>query len=171
MIKWRVSSQNGLYPFWSIWDIWKLSCWNNKIIRKFVILLIIPLYIMRKVSLESVSNMALNPFCDETLSNSSSDRRWISRTNFHGRRLQRYCNVLHEGVPTGESFRMVPRWISFTGELATIWICKNRRKGQYHDNWHADNSGCWKTRPRGVRMWSFKWSIRLFKSDKRYRFW
>ena len=39
---WRVSSQNALYPFWSIWDIWDLSCWNiKKIIRKFVILLII----------------------------------------------------------------------------------------------------------------------------------
>ena len=35
---WRVSSQNALYPFWSIWE----SCWNiKKIIRKFVILLII----------------------------------------------------------------------------------------------------------------------------------
>ena len=32
---WRVSSQNALYPFWSIWDIWDLSCWNiKKIIRK-----------------------------------------------------------------------------------------------------------------------------------------
>ena len=39
---WRVSSQNALYPCWSIWDIWDLSCWNiKKIIRKFVILLII----------------------------------------------------------------------------------------------------------------------------------
>ena len=39
---WRVSSQNAFYPFWSIWDIWDLSCWNiKKIIRKFVILLII----------------------------------------------------------------------------------------------------------------------------------
>ena len=39
---WRVSSQNGLTPFWSIWDIWDLSCWNiKKIIRKSVILLII----------------------------------------------------------------------------------------------------------------------------------
>ena len=38
----RVSSQNGLTPFWSIWDIWDLSCWNiKKIIRKCVILLII----------------------------------------------------------------------------------------------------------------------------------
>ena len=38
--KWRVSSQNALYP--SILDIWDLSCWNiEKIIRKFVILLII----------------------------------------------------------------------------------------------------------------------------------
>ena len=27
---WRVSSQNGLTPFWSIWDIWDLSCWNIK---------------------------------------------------------------------------------------------------------------------------------------------
>ena len=42
MYMWRVSSQNALYPFWSIWDIWDLSCWNiKKIIRKFVILLII----------------------------------------------------------------------------------------------------------------------------------
>ena len=42
IIIWRVSSQNGLNPFWSIWDIWDLSCWNlKKIIRKFVILLII----------------------------------------------------------------------------------------------------------------------------------
>ena len=41
-ITWRVSSQNGLTPFWSIWDNWDLSCWNiSKIIRKFVILLII----------------------------------------------------------------------------------------------------------------------------------
>ena len=40
--KWRVSSQNGLYPFWSILDIWDLSCWNiKKILREFVILLII----------------------------------------------------------------------------------------------------------------------------------
>ena len=39
---WRVSSQSGLTPVWSIWDIWDLSCWNTKnIIRKFVILLII----------------------------------------------------------------------------------------------------------------------------------
>ena len=38
---WRVSSQNGLYPFWSIFYIWDLSCWNiKKIIRNFVI----PLY-------------------------------------------------------------------------------------------------------------------------------
>ena len=38
----HVSSQNGLYPFWSILD-WDFSCWNiNRIIlRKFVILLII----------------------------------------------------------------------------------------------------------------------------------
>ena len=83
---WRVSSQNGLTPFWSIWDIWDLSCWNiKKIIRKFVILLIITsrifLYIiMRKVSLEryyfvlydcaltsKMSKMALKSFCDKTL--------------------------------------------------------------------------------------------------------
>ena len=39
-IIWRVSSQNGLYPFCSIWDIWDLSCWSiKKIIRNFVILL------------------------------------------------------------------------------------------------------------------------------------
>ena len=39
---WRVSSQDGLTPFWAIWDIWDLSCWNiRKIIRQFVILLII----------------------------------------------------------------------------------------------------------------------------------
>ena len=39
---WRVLSQNGLNPFWSIWDIWNLSCWNiKKIIRKYVILLTI----------------------------------------------------------------------------------------------------------------------------------
>ena len=37
---WRVSSQNRLNPFWSISDIWDLSCWNIKKI-KFVILLII----------------------------------------------------------------------------------------------------------------------------------
>ena len=37
-----VSSQNGLTPLWSIWDIWVLSCWNiKKIIRKFLMLLII----------------------------------------------------------------------------------------------------------------------------------
>ena len=82
---WRVSSQNALYPFWSIWDIWDLSCWYiKKIIRKFVILLIITskifLYIMSNVSLErfyfvlydgaltlKMSNMALNAFCDKTL--------------------------------------------------------------------------------------------------------
>ena len=82
---WKVSSQNGLTPFWSIWDIWDLSCWNiKKIIRKFVILLIITsriflLYIMRKVSLEryyfvlydcaltsKISKMALKSFCDKT---------------------------------------------------------------------------------------------------------
>ena len=39
---WRVSSQNKLYPLWSILDIWDLSCWNmKKIIRKCVILLVI----------------------------------------------------------------------------------------------------------------------------------
>ena len=39
---WRVSSQNELYPFWSIWDIWDLRCWNiKKTIRNFIILLII----------------------------------------------------------------------------------------------------------------------------------
>ena len=84
--KWRVSSQNGLYPFWSIWDIWDLSCWNIKKIIKFAILLIITskifLYIMRKVSLEryhfvlydialtlKISKMALKPFCDKNSSN------------------------------------------------------------------------------------------------------
>ena len=42
VVKQRVSSQNAIYPFWSIWDIWDLSCWIiKKIIRKFVILLII----------------------------------------------------------------------------------------------------------------------------------
>ena len=30
MYIWRVSSQNGLYPFWLIWDIWDLNCWNIK---------------------------------------------------------------------------------------------------------------------------------------------
>ena len=84
--KWRVSSQNALYPFLSIWDIWDLSCWNiKKIIRKFVILLMhnfknIPLYIMSNVSLEryyfvlydgaltlKMAKMALNAFCDKTL--------------------------------------------------------------------------------------------------------
>ena len=52
--KWRVSSQNALYPFWSIWDIWDLSCWNiKKIIRKFVThFKNIPFYIMSNVSLE-----------------------------------------------------------------------------------------------------------------------
>ena len=39
IIIWRVSSQNGLYPCWSIWDIWDLSCWNiKKIIRKCLII-------------------------------------------------------------------------------------------------------------------------------------
>ena len=55
---WRVSSQNALYPFWSIWDIWDLSCWNIKtIIRNFLNTFDhnfknIPLYIMSNVSLE-----------------------------------------------------------------------------------------------------------------------
>ena len=83
---WRVLSQNGLTPFWSIWDILDLSCWNiKKIRRKFVLLLTISskifLYIiMSKVSLESHyfvshndvltlkrSKMVFNPFCDKTL--------------------------------------------------------------------------------------------------------
>ena len=76
---------NRLYPFWSIWNIWDLSCWNiQKIIRKFVILVIINSKIflyMRKVSLERYYcvlydgalplklffKMVLNPFCDNTL--------------------------------------------------------------------------------------------------------
>ena len=83
---WRVSSQNGLTPFWSIWDIWDLSCWNIKKNNKKICNTFdnnfknIPLYIMRKVSLEryyfvlydcaltsKMAKMVLKSFCDKTL--------------------------------------------------------------------------------------------------------
>ena len=119
---WRVSSQNALYPFWSIWDIWDLSCWNiKKIIRKFVILLIITskifLYIMSNVSLEryyfvlydgaltlKISKMALNAFCDKTLHIILWEPEWVCWTCH----MQEYsfcaCAVLgkidlYDGIP------------------------------------------------------------------------
>ena len=83
---------NGLTPFWS-----DLSCWNiKKIIRKFVILLIITSKIflyMKKVSLEryyfvlyngalslKMSKMVLNPFCDKN--SSYSDCAWWTKAVF-----------------------------------------------------------------------------------------
>ena len=88
---WRVSSQNALYPFWSIWD---LSCWNIKKNNKKICNTFdhnfknIPLYIMSNVSLEryyfvlyfgaltlKMSKMALNAFCDKTLHLSIQFRR------------------------------------------------------------------------------------------------
>ena len=80
---WRASPQNGLTPFLSIWDIINLKYKENnkKICNTFDHnFKNIPLYIMRKVSLEryyfvlydgaltlKMSKMALNSFCDETL--------------------------------------------------------------------------------------------------------
>ena len=49
---WRVSSQNELNPFWSTLDI----CWNiNKIIRKFVILLVITFFLYFSILLRNQS--------------------------------------------------------------------------------------------------------------------
>ena len=64
---WRVSSQSGLYPFRSIWD---LSCWNIKKI-KFVILLIISLeryyFVLYDGALTlKMLKIVLNPFCNKT---------------------------------------------------------------------------------------------------------
>ena len=124
---WRVSSQNALYPFWSIWDIWDLSCWNiKKIIRKCNTFdhnfRNIPLYIMSNVSLEryyfvlydgvltlKMSKMALNAFCDKTLHMQTLAvfcklrTACFCSTTFH---IAHYIAKLHFGMFTSASLSL-----------------------------------------------------------------